>query len=92
MLAFKFKNNRKEYWYMIVYKFYLRDAIKGDIFLGALPERRKNPRRITKEPTEESIINWGRIYFGKNGKDEDIFFIKTVLEEREKRYPNLSPP
>jgi hypothetical protein len=78
--------------YMIIYKFYLRDAIKGDIFLGTLPERRKNPQRITKESTEESIINWGRQYFCKNAKDEDIFFIKTVLEETEKRYPNLSPP
>jgi len=76
---------------MIVYKFYLRDAIKGDIFLGALPERRKNPRRVTKEPIEESIINWGRTYFGKNGRDKDIFFIKTVLEEREKRNPNPRP-
>jgi len=73
---------------MVVYKFYLRDAIKGDIFLGALPERRKNAQRIT----DESIINWGRKYFAKNGKDEDIFFIKTVLEESEKRYPNLAPP
>jgi len=73
---------------MVVYKFYLRDAIQGDIFLGSLPERRKDPRRIT----EESIINWGRTYFGKNAKDEDIFFIKTVLEESEKRHPNLSPP
>jgi hypothetical protein len=77
---------------MIVYKFYLRDAIKGDIFLGALPERRKNPRRVTEESTEESIINWGRKYFGKNGKDKDIFFIKTVLEETEERNPNFSPP
>jgi hypothetical protein len=73
---------------MIVYKFYLRDAIKGDIFLGALPERRKNPQRIT----EESIINWGRKFFGNNGKNEDIFFIKTVLGESEKLYPTLSPP
>ena len=72
---------------MIVYKFYLRDPIKGDIFLGALPERRKNPQRIT----DEFIINWGRKYFGKDSKDEDIFFTKTVLEESEKRYPNLSP-
>jgi hypothetical protein len=72
---------------MIVYKFYLRDAIKGDIFLGALPERRKNPQRITVE----SIINWGRTYFCKNGKDEDIFFIKTVLEQSEKRYANPPP-
>ena len=73
---------------MIVYKFYLRDAIEGDIFLGELPERRKNPRRIT----DESIINWGRKFFGKNGKDQDIFFIKTVLEESEKQYPTLPPP
>ena len=77
---------------MVVYKFYLRDAIKGDIFLGALPERRKNPQRVSEESTEESLINWGRQYFGKNAKDEDIYFIKTVLEEREKRSPNLSPP
>jgi hypothetical protein len=77
---------------MIVYKFYLRDAIKGDIFLGALPERRKNPQRVGEESTEESVINWGRAYFGKNAKDEDIYFVKTVLEEREKRHPNLSPP
>lgn len=73
---------------MIVYKFYLRDAAKGDIFLGALPERRRNPQRIT----DESIINWGRKYLGKNAKEEDIFFIKTVLEGREKRCPNLSEP
>jgi hypothetical protein len=69
---------------MVVYKFYLRDAIKGDIFLGALPERRKNPRRIT----DESIINWGRKYLGMNAKNEDIFFIKTVLEKREKGNPS----
>jgi hypothetical protein len=77
---------------MIVYKFYLRDAIKGDIFLGALPERRKNPQRVSEESTEESVINWGRTYFGKHAKDEDIFFIKTVLEEREKEHPDLCPP
>ncbi len=72
---------------MVVYKFYLRDAMKGDIFLGSLPERRKDPKRITNE----SIINWGKKYFGKNGKDGEIFFIKSVLEESEKRFPHLSP-
>jgi hypothetical protein len=77
---------------MIVYKFYLRDPIKGDIFLGALPERRKNPRRVAEESTEEAIINWGRKYFGENGREKDIYFIKTVLEEGEERCPNLSQP
>jgi len=77
---------------MILYKFYLRDGIKGDIFLGTLPERRKNPRRITEETTEESLRNWGRKYFGMKCKDEDIFFIKTVLEERRETEPPFSPP
>jgi len=73
---------------MIVYKFYIRDAIKGETFLGALPERRKDPQRITIE----SILNWGKKYFCKNGKDEDIFFITTILEEKEKQDLNPSPP
>ncbi len=73
---------------MVVYKFYLRHPKEGDIFLGALPERRKNPQRIT----HESIMNWGRKFFCKNGTDQDIFYIKTVLEENEKRHPHLSPP
>jgi len=77
---------------MVVYKFYPRDAEKGDIFLGALPERRKNPRRVTEESTQESIINWGRTYFGKYAKDGDIFFIKIALEESERRWTNISPP
>lgn len=71
---------------MIVYKFYLRDPKNGDIFLGTLPERRRNPNRIT----DESIINWGIRYFGVNGNGEKIFFIKTILEENEKRHSNSS--
>ncbi len=71
---------------MVVSKFYLRDSKSGDIFLGSLPERRKNPERIT----EESIVNWGRKYFGMNGRNENIFFTKTVLEESKKRFPNLA--
>lgn len=73
---------------MILYKFFLRDPINGDIFLGALPERRRNPQRIT----DESIINWGRKYFGHNGKDEEIFFVRTALEKSGKGRPNVSAP
>ncbi len=73
---------------MIIYKFYLHDPIEGDIFLGALPERRRNPQRIT----DESIINWGRKYFGHNGKDEDIFFVRTVSEQSERGYPSAAAP
>ncbi len=71
---------------MIIYKFYLRDSAKGDIFLGSLPERRKNPKRVSEGSPEESVLNWGRTYFGKHAK-EDIYFIKTVLDERENQCP-----
>ena len=73
----------------MIHKFYLRDAIKGDVFLGSLPERRKNPERVTENSTEESIMNWVKTYYGNNDEDGDIFFIKTVLEEREKTDPSL---
>ena len=69
---------------MVIYKFYLRDAIKGDVFLGSLPERRRNPERVTENSTEESIMNWVKTHYVNNGEGGDIFFIKTVLEEREK--------
>jgi hypothetical protein len=76
---------------MVVYKFYLRDPIRGDVFLSSLPERRKNPRRVTEESIEESIVHWGKTHFGKFANDGEIFFIKTVSEESEKRTPSFSP-
>jgi hypothetical protein len=40
---------------MAAYEFYWRDATEKEHFVGVLPERRKNPERIS----DESIINWG---------------------------------
>ena len=69
---------------MLAYKFYLRDAIKNCLdYVGVLPERRMNPERIT----DESIINWGKEYFGKDAENEDIFFIESILEDGEEGFP-----
>jgi hypothetical protein len=38
---------------MIAYEFYMRDETGREHFLGILPERRANPKKITKE----SILN-----------------------------------
>ena len=67
---------------MVAYKFYLRNSIKCFELIGLLPERRITPERVT----DESIINWGRKYFGKNVKDKDIFLIESVLEDSEKGF------
>ena len=60
---------------MIGYELYWHDPIKGYQLIGVLPERRRNPKRITKE----SVLNWGEKYFGKNLNLNDVFFIEVVI-------------
>ena len=60
---------------MVGYKFYWRDPIKGYQLIGMLPERRRNPNRIT----QESVLNWGRKNFGNNLNPEDMFFIDVEI-------------
>jgi hypothetical protein len=60
---------------MMVYEFYWRDPLKGYQIIGVLPERRKNPIRITKE----SVLNWGEKYFGNHLNLNDMFFIETEI-------------
>ena len=46
---------------MRAYEFYWEDKEKKQHLLGILPERRKQPERIT----EESILNWGKVIIGE---------------------------
>jgi len=47
---------------MVAYEFYWLDPIKGYQPIGVLPERRKNPERIT----QASIVKWGKNFLVKN--------------------------
>jgi signal transduction histidine kinase len=58
---------------MAAYEFYWRDETEKEHFVGVLPERRKNPERIS----DESIINWGRKILDKNGDIKNIYFTKV---------------
>ena len=62
---------------MIAYEFYSLDPIEGYELIGMLPERRKNPVRIT----QASIMNWGDKFFGKKLALKDIFFIQVTIDE-----------
>ena len=53
---------------MIAYEFYRRVPLGEDRLIGVLPERRKNPERITGE----SIMNWARMLV--NPLPEEEFF------------------
>ena len=71
----KFKNQLR-YLSMVAYEFYWRDETGKVHFIGILPERRKDPRRIT----EKSIMNWGREVIGDNTKIRDIFFTQIKID------------
>jgi len=57
------------------YELYWHDPIKGYQLIGVLPERRRNPKRITKE----SVLNWGGKYFGKNLNLNEMFFLEVEI-------------
>jgi hypothetical protein len=63
---------------MVAYEIYWLDPTGGYQIIGVLPERRKNPERIT----HESIMNWGGKIFGKDLNTEDIFFIQVKIDEK----------
>jgi len=60
---------------MVAYEFYYTDDKGNEHLLGVLPERRRNPERITKE----SIMNWGRKLQGDNAEIKNIYFIEVNI-------------
>ena len=62
---------------MVAYEFYLHDPVKGYELVGILPERRKNPERIT----QESIMRWGKKFVSKDFNAKDIYFIQVTIED-----------
>jgi hypothetical protein len=62
---------------MVAYEFYWRDSTKGFELIGILPERRKDPKRIS----QASIMNWGKMILGEYVDENDIFFIKVTIDK-----------
>jgi hypothetical protein len=72
---------------MIAYEFYCLDPIEGYELIGMLPERRKNPGRIT----QASIMKWGDKFFHKKLAIRDIFFIQVTIDENTGRIFRPTP-
>jgi hypothetical protein len=72
---------------MIAYEFYCLDPKKQYELIGVLPERRKNPARIT----QKSIINWVVKYFGNKLDLREIFFIEVTIDENTGRIFRPTP-
>jgi hypothetical protein len=62
---------------MVVYELYLHDGIKENELLGILPERRKDPNRITKE----SVLKWGRMVLGDGANKKNIIIKQMSIDD-----------
>ena len=72
---------------MVVYEFYCSDPVKEYELLGILPERRKDPRRIT----DASVMNWGKMLSGNNGGEKSIFYKKVTITEYTGKFFRVTP-
>jgi hypothetical protein len=59
----------------VAYEFYWRDEAGKEHFIGILPERRKNPERIT----QGSVLNWGWKVIGHDSDVMDIYFVQVEM-------------
>jgi hypothetical protein len=61
---------------MIAYEFYWYNPEKGYELLGILPERRNDPKRISKK----SIMDWSEKVFSSAVSPGEITFIQVKME------------
>ena len=60
----------------MAYEFYRLDPRRGYQMIGVLPERRKNPMRITRE----SVMNWGKMLLDNDVDSKNIFFRRVTID------------
>jgi hypothetical protein len=58
----------------VAYEFYRRVPLGGeDRLIGVLPERRKDPERIT----HQAIMNWARLLVPDDVFREQVYFVRV---------------
>jgi hypothetical protein len=62
--------------HMLAYELYSFDKTKGYELIGVLPERRRNPTRITRR----SVMNWGKMLLGDNVDERSVFFKRLTID------------
>lgn len=61
---------------MVVYELYWLNPTGEYEIIGVLPERRKNPMRITKN----SVMNWGKMLLSDDADSMKIFFKRLIID------------
>ena len=60
---------------MVSYEFYWRNEEGKEHLIGILPERRKNPNRVTRK----SIMDWVKSFLGDNEDIKNIYFVQLEI-------------
>ncbi len=60
---------------MVAYEFHWHDEVEGSHLIGVLPERRTDPKRVTKE----SVINWVKSVVGDDLETEKLSFTQVEI-------------
>ncbi len=72
---------------VVAYEFYRLDSTGEYQVVGVLPERRKDPERVT----QESIMNWGINFLAADLIIKDIFFIQVTIDDHTGRISRPIP-
>ncbi len=73
---------------MVAYEYYLHDESKGFELIGVLPERRKETERVS----QESILGFGRKYWGDKMEEGNILFIRVQVDKTSGQIIRPRPP
>jgi hypothetical protein len=72
---------------MEAYEFYLNDSEGNKSLIGILPERRKDPKRIT----QKSILRWGRMLLYDTADRRSFFFERIAINEYTGKFFRFGP-
>ncbi len=63
---------------LLAYEFYYRDPSNQTQLIGILPERRKDPQRITPD----SIYNWAQTILGNGWDMERVNVVEVMIDKQ----------
>ena len=66
---------------IVAYEFYFLDPVRGYEFVGILPERRTDPKRVNRD----SIRRWGMKLTGKVIDSKGLYFKRVTIDSDKDR-------
>lgn len=67
---------------MVAYEFYVSDSKGNKTLLGILPEKRRNPKRIT----QKSILRWGKMCLYDTSDRRSLFYERVAINQYTGRF------